>query len=106
MARGQGVALAAAQVHDRQAALELLSPLGQQASRFQHDSLIGAGNDALAGLASKAGLDLKASPTVALTMLSGGLIMAYNMWRTIRMPRAASVQADGTPAPRLLQAAV
>jgi cytochrome c oxidase cbb3-type subunit 1 len=38
--------------------------------------------------------------------LSGALIMSYNMWRTIRMPRAASAQADGTPAPRLIQAAV
>jgi hypothetical protein len=39
-------------------------------------SLIGAGNDALAGLASKAGLDLKASPTVALGLKVGGSVGA------------------------------
>jgi hypothetical protein len=37
-------------------------------------SLIGAGNDALAGLASKAGLDLKAAPTVALGIKVGGSV--------------------------------
>ena len=37
-------------------------------------SLIGAGNDALAGLASKAGLDLKAAPTVALGLKVGGTV--------------------------------
>jgi cytochrome c oxidase cbb3-type subunit 1 len=40
-----------------------------------------------------------------LMYLGGALIMSYNLWRTIRMPRAASVQADATPAPRLLLAA-
>ena len=35
-------------------------------------SLIGAGNEALAGLVSKAGLDLKAAPTVALGIKVGG----------------------------------
>ena len=33
-----------------------------------------------------------------LMFLGGALIMAYNLWRTIRMPRAASAQADATPA--------
>lgn len=37
-------------------------------------SLIGAGNDALAGLASKAGLDLKSAPTVALGLKVGGTV--------------------------------
>ena len=41
-----------------------------------------------------------------LMYLSGALIMSYNIWRTIRMPRVVTAQADGTPAPRLLQAAV
>jgi hypothetical protein len=30
-------------------------------------------------------------------------VMVYNVWRTIRMPRVASAQADGTPV-ALLQA--
>jgi hypothetical protein len=37
-------------------------------------SLIGAGNDALAGLASKAGLNLKSTPTVALGLKVGGSV--------------------------------
>jgi hypothetical protein len=37
-------------------------------------NLIGAGNDALAGLASKAGLDLKSSPQVALGLKVGGTV--------------------------------
>jgi hypothetical protein len=37
-------------------------------------SLIGAGNDALAGLASKAGLDLKSSPQVAVGLKVGGTV--------------------------------
>ena len=38
-----------------------------------------------------------------LMYLGGALVMVYNVWRTIRMPRVASAQADGTPA-ALLQA--
>ena len=38
-----------------------------------------------------------------LMYLGGALIMVYNVWRTIRMPRVASAQADGTPV-TLLQA--
>ena len=34
-----------------------------------------------------------------LMFLGGALIMAYNLWRTIRMPQAASAQADATLAP-------
>jgi hypothetical protein len=37
-------------------------------------SLIGAGNDALQGLASKAGLDLKSSPMVAVGLKVGGTV--------------------------------
>jgi hypothetical protein len=37
-------------------------------------SLIGAGNDALQGLASKAGLDLKSSPQVAVGLKVGGTV--------------------------------
>jgi cytochrome c oxidase cbb3-type subunit 1 len=38
-----------------------------------------------------------------LMYLGGALVMVYNVWRTIRMPRVASAQADGTPV-ALLQA--
>ena len=42
-------------------------------------SLIGAGNDALQGLASKAGLDLKSSPQVAVGLKVGGTVTSPSL---------------------------
>jgi hypothetical protein len=60
-------------------------------------SLIGAGNDALAGLASKAGLDLKAAPQVALGLKVGGTVTSPSVSADIGSA-ASSVTTAATEA--------